>query len=255
MKSVALLSRLGALCVVMLCLPLVAAAASAPATAVPPSADTVRPLTPEELAQAELLRSFLQLRDQLQAAQLAIVNNRVEAETNARVQTAAIAEKLEAIKAAMAVERDRHQAETQRLMIERERQQVETQRSMRTVLWVAAAFGAFGLIAVLLAPFLQMRAMNRISDLAGLRPELMGGSTNALLPPDGAPLPDRTVTQSNGWRSEFSSWSKRRRRRRLRPRPPRPRCCPRRLRPFRTGPRRSRRATSKAVDRVLGSRC
>ncbi len=197
MKSVALLSRLGALCVVMLCLPLVATAASAPATAVPPSADTVRPLTPEELAQAELLRSFLQLRDQLQAAQLAIVNNRVEAETNARVQTAAIAEKLEAIKAAMVVERDRHQAETQRLMIERERQQVETQRSMRTVLWVAAAFGAFGLIAVLLAPFLQMRAMNRISDLAGLRPELMGGSTNALLPPDGAPLPDRTVTQSN----------------------------------------------------------
>lgn len=197
MKSVALLSRLGALCVVLLCLPLVAGAASAPTPGSAPSAESNRPPSPEELAQAELLRSFLQLRDQLQAAQLAIVNNRVEAETNARVQTAAISEKLEAIKAAMAAERDRHQAETQRLMVERERQQVETQRSMRTVLWVAAAFGAFGLIAVLLAPFLQMRAMNRISDLAGLRPELTSGNSTALMPPDGAPLPDRTVSQSN----------------------------------------------------------
>ncbi|MBL9212354.1 MAG: tetratricopeptide repeat protein [Opitutaceae bacterium] len=197
MKSVALHSRLGALCVVLLCLPLVARAASAPTPATAPTAEVNRPPSPEELAQAELLRSFLQLRDQLQAAQLAIVNNRVEAETNARVQTAAISEKLEAIKAAMAAERERHQAETQRLMVERERQQVETQRSMRTVLWVAAAFGAFGLIAVLLAPFLQMRAMNRISDLAGLRPELTGGNATALMPPDGAPLPDRTVSQSN----------------------------------------------------------
>jgi tetratricopeptide (TPR) repeat protein len=196
MKTVALLTRLGAFLLFLLCVPLLAVAATAPAPATAET-DAARSPTPEELAQAELLRAFLQLRDQLHAAQLAIANNRVEAETSARVQIAAISEKLEAIKAAMATERERHQTETQRLMVERERQQVETQRSMRTVLWVAAAFGAFGLIAVLLAPFLQMRAMSRMSDPSSVRPALTGGDGNALLPPDNTPLPDRVVTQSN----------------------------------------------------------
>jgi tetratricopeptide (TPR) repeat protein len=194
MKTIALLPRLGALC---LLLNVLSAADAANPPAPVPAPDSVRQPSPEELAQAELLKAFLQLRDQLHAAQLAIVNNRVEAETNARVQTTAISEKLEAIKAAMAAERERHQAETHRLLAERERQQVETQRSMRTVLWVAAAFGAFGLIAVLLAPYIQMRALSRVPDLTGNRPLLPGGQTHALLPPDGPPLADPTVTQSN----------------------------------------------------------
>lgn len=196
MKNSALLLRYGALCLVLLSILPAAPAASAPA---PATAETEpgRPATPEELAQAELLKAFLQLRDQLHAAQLAIVNNRVEAETNARVQTAAVSEKLEAIKAAMAAERERHQAETQRLAAERERQEMETQRSMRTILWVAAAFGAFGLIAALFAPYIQLRAMNRMADFGGARPLLTGGEAPALPAPAGPPLTDRTVAQSN----------------------------------------------------------
>ena len=194
MKTVALLPRFGALCLLLSVLSAADAARSpAPAVATEPA----RQPSPEELAQAELLKAFLQLRDQLHAAQLAIVNNRVEAETNARVQTTAISEKLEAIKAAMAAERDRHQTETQRLLAEREREQIETQRSMRTVLWVAAAFGAFGLIAVLLAPYIQMRTLSRVTDLSSGRPLLPGGDTHALLPPDGPPLSDPTVSRSN----------------------------------------------------------
>lgn len=193
MKTVALLPRLGALWLLLALASSLAADAAAPA----PAPEANRPPTAEELAQAELLRSVLQLRDQLHAAQLAIVNNRVEAETNARVQSTALTEKLESLKTALATERERHQTETQRLMAERERQQAETQQSMRTVLWVAAAFGAFGLLAVLLAPFLQMRAISRAAELASNRPMLPGGDTHALLPPDAAPLPDLKVTQSN----------------------------------------------------------
>lgn len=196
MKTLALLPRLGALCLLLSVLS-AAEAANAPTPAPAAATEPSRQPSPEELAQAELLKAFLQLRDQLHAAQLAIVNNRVEAETNARVQTAAISEKLEAIKAAMATERERHQTETQRLLAEREREQVETQRSMRTVLWVAAAFGAFGLVAVLLAPYIQMRTLGRVTDFGGSRPLLPGGDTHALLASDGAPLPDRTVSQSN----------------------------------------------------------
>lgn len=194
MKIIALLPRLGALCLLLNVLT-AADVANPPAPAA--ASESGRQPSPEELAQAELLKAFLQVRDQLHAAQLAIVNNRVEAETNARLQTTAISEKLEAIKAAMAAERERHQTETQRLQAERERQQVETQRSMRTVLWVAAAFGAFGLIAVLVAPYIQLRTLSRVTDLSANRPLLPGGDTQALMAPDGPPLSDRAVSQSN----------------------------------------------------------
>ncbi len=194
MNIVARLLRLGAFC---LSLALPASLAAADAAAPAPAAEPARAPTAEELAQAELLRSLLQLRDQLHAAQLAIVNNRVEAETNARIQGAAVAEKIDGLKAALTSERERHQKETQQLMAERERQQAETQRSMRTVLWVAAAFGAFGLLAVLLAPFLQMRAISRATELAGSRAALAGGASPALLAGDAPPLSDHKVTQSN----------------------------------------------------------
>ena len=194
MKSVALLSRLGALCVAALCLTFALPGAQAQTPADPGAA---KPLTPEQLTQAELLKSYLALRDQLYAAQLAIVNNRVESETAARVQTAAISEKLEAIKAAMATERERHQAEAQRLTAERQRQEMDTQRSMRTVLWVAAAFGGAGLLAILLAPYVQIRAMSRLVNSPAVRPQLAAPTRPELLAPDNALLGDQAVTQSS----------------------------------------------------------
>lgn len=152
--------------------------------------------TPEELSQAELLKSYLQVRDQLHATQLAVVNNRVEAETSARVQAAAISEKLEAIKSAMAAERERHQIETQRLNAERERQQLESQRSIRTVLWVAGTFGCLGLLAMLLMPLFQWRAINRMAEATAGRLQLAGG-TPALLVADAPHPSDQAVTSAS----------------------------------------------------------
>lgn len=132
---------------------------------------------PEEISQAELLKSYLKVREELHSTQLAIVNNRV----------AGVTEKLDSIRLALEAERERSQLEAQRQAAERERQQAESLRANRTVLWVAAAFGGLGLIAVLIMPWLQWRTMNRMAEVATLRagqlppagsgaPALMGGA-------------------------------------------------------------------------------
>ena len=163
-----------------------------------PAPAATKAAVPEELSTAELLKSYLQVREQLHATQLAIVNSRIEAEAAARVQAAAIAEKLEAIKTAMAVERERYQAETQRLNAERQLQRAETERSIRTVLWVSAIFGGVGLLAMLMMPVLQWRAMNRMAAAVALRPQLGTSERSALMSGEAALGPaDNVVALAN----------------------------------------------------------
>lgn len=184
MKTIARLSCLGALCVTVL---LLIGASDVAHAQTASEASAPKSSTPEELSQAELLKSYLQMREQLQATQLAIVNNRV----------AGVTEKLDAIKSAMDAERDRQQAEMQRLTAERERLQAETQRSNRTVLWIAAGFGGIGLIAILLMPLLQWRAMSRMAEVSALRPTLAPPPAGPALLPADPGASDQTVTLSN----------------------------------------------------------
>lgn len=190
MKKLALLFQSGALCVglvfLVACSDLQAQSASENA----PAKSNL-----EELSQAELMRSYLQVRDQLHATQLAIANSRAETEATARAQATAIAEKLEAIKSAMEAERQRQQVEMLRANAERERQQMEAQRSNRTVLWVAVGFGALGLIAMLFMPLVQLRTINRIAEVATQRPS--SPAPAALLQNDLDTLPGPTVALSN----------------------------------------------------------
>lgn len=123
-----------------------------------------RPQGTEDQNQTELLRSYIQLREQLHATQMAVANSRVEAETAARIQAAALSEKLEAIKSAMDAERERQQAEAARQAAERNRQEEATQKSQRTFIWVACIFGGLGVLTLLLVPFFQWRALNRVID-------------------------------------------------------------------------------------------
>lgn len=192
MKNIAVLSRVGALCVAWLLL-LVARPAlfAQAATENSPAKST----NLEDMSQAELLKSYLQVRDQLIATQLAIANNRAEAEANARVQAAAIAEKLESIKSAMEAERQRQQVETLRLNAERERQQIESQRSNRTMLWVAVSFGALGLLAMLFMPLIQWRAINRMAEMNSGR--ALAPAPQALLAAESDSLPGATISLSN----------------------------------------------------------
>lgn len=114
------------------------------------------------------------------------------------MQAAAIGEKLEALKATMTLERERYQSETQRLNAERQLQQAETERSVRTVLWVAAIFGAVGLVAMLLMPVFQWRAMNRMVASGALRPQLGNSAHPSLLPGESAiAAADSAVALSN----------------------------------------------------------
>jgi tetratricopeptide (TPR) repeat protein len=193
MKKIALLSQLGALCVTLLLLaaPTGLRAQASTEAAAPPKAAGL-----DELSQAELLKSYLQIRDQLHATQLAIANSRAETESNARAQATAIAEKLEAIKSAMEAERQRQQVETLRTNAERERQQMDAQRSNRTVLWVAVGFGAIGLLAMLFMPLVQLRTINRIAEVATQRAP-SPASPGLLTGGEADTLPGQTVTLSN----------------------------------------------------------
>ena len=98
-----MLCRFGAICVFAV---LVATASGQIGAPTAPSISPVKSPSPEELSQAELLKSYLQLREQLQATQLAIATSRIEAEVTARAQAAALADKIEAIKLAMDAERE-----------------------------------------------------------------------------------------------------------------------------------------------------
>jgi len=157
-----------------------------------------KPVNLEELSQAELLKAYLQVRDQLHATQLTVLNNRLEAESAARTQAAALTERLDAIKAAMEAERERQRQQAERAEMARQLQQQESERSYRMVLWVATGFGAIGLVALLATPFFQWRAIKRLADTSTHRNLPLEGSTRlGLLPGDSAVPSDQAVVLSN----------------------------------------------------------
>ena len=144
------------------------------------------------------MESYRQIHEQLRAAQLAIVNNRLEAEATARAQARAIAEKLESFNTAIAAERQRQQAESDRADYERQREKEETLRANRTTLWVVTGFGAAGLLAMLLAARFQWRAVKRIAEVIDQRPTFSPHEEAVLLPSGtGTESPGPTVVLSN----------------------------------------------------------
>jgi tetratricopeptide (TPR) repeat protein len=192
-----MLCRFGAVCVFTA---LIAATSGQINAQVAPGVSPVKTPSPEELSQAELLKSYLQLREQLQATQLAIATSRIEAEVTARAQAAALTEKLEAIKGAMDAEKERHRVETERAeaqRIEGERLRLEQQRSNRVILWIAVGIGSIALLAIVAGPLLQWRAITHLAQVVADRPQLMAPAQPALLTPESGGIADQTVTVSN----------------------------------------------------------
>jgi tetratricopeptide (TPR) repeat protein len=193
MKIHAMFPRSGLLGIALLALTVVPAPFAQTTTDSP----TARSATPDDLTPSELLKSYLQVREQLHNAQLAIVNNRVESESKARAQATAVAEKLEAIKTAIEAEREGHRMEAQRANAERERQRLEMENANRTVLWIAGAVGVAGLLALLVTPLIQWRTMNRITEIAAMRPQLPAPAGPGLLPAEAGAQLEQTVNGSN----------------------------------------------------------
>jgi len=193
MKISAMIPRPGLLGIALIAL----FAVPAPRAQTAPDSPTARSATPDDLTPSELLKSYLQVREQLHNAQLAIVNNRVESESKARAQAAAVAEKLEAIKTAIEAEREGHRIEAQRANTERERQRFEMENANRTVLWIAGAVGVAGLLALLVTPLIQWRTMNRITEIAAMRPQLPAPGATHLLPSEAGAQLEQTVNGSS----------------------------------------------------------
>lgn len=138
--------------------------------------------SPEDLTQTELLEAYRNMHEQLRATQASIVNNRFEAEANARNQAMAVAEKIDAVNAILAAERKNRQAETDRFEFIHDQEQAEVRRSNRSVVWVASAFGTVGLLTMLLAAIFQWRTINRMAEVVQQRPAFHGSSEYGLLP-------------------------------------------------------------------------
>ena len=177
MRDIPRFFRFGAMCTFLLFLSAGSTALTAQTAARNP---TSKSSAPEELSQIELLESYRNLRDQLRMTQTAIVNNRFEAEANTRAQAAAIAEKIEAMNATLAAERKARQAETDRFEFERARYQTDVQQSNRSVVWVASAFGAMGLLAMIVAALFQWRAIQRMADMVDQRAALPAANDYSL---------------------------------------------------------------------------
>lgn len=194
MNTRTMLRHLGTLGIVLLSLAVGRGQGPAPK---PAETAAARPAAVEELSTAEVLKSYLQVRDQLHEAQLAIANSRIEAEQKARAQSAAFTEKLETIRVTLEAERERHRAETERAGAERERQRLEMERTNRTILWVVVALGASVLLAVVIMPLLQWRAINRVAELSTQRAQLPAPLPGGLLAAETATPLDQAVTVSN----------------------------------------------------------
>ncbi len=154
----------------------------------------------EEISAAELLKSLLLTREQLHAAQLAAVNARLEAETRARQESEALNAKLDGLRSTMETERAAQRAELQRAQAERERERLEMERNYRVLLWVVGGLAAAGLLVVLVSPWLQLRAINRLHDSALARAQLPAPKPTGLLAPGMEPGPAQQVVNASNQR-------------------------------------------------------
>ena len=100
----------------------------------------------------DLLRSYLQLQEQMHAAQLAIERNRLEAESAATRNAEVIAAKLTALE--------------QSLTNARTRELEQLQGANRLMLIIGGSCAALAFLAMLLTAWLQWRAVNRLTEFS-----------------------------------------------------------------------------------------
>jgi len=104
----------------------------------------------------EMLRSYLQLQEQLHATELAIERNRQEAAAAAAETAKVFGVRLQGIEQALVLQRA---------------QELEAMRSSnRAMLIVAGLFAALGLLAMLFMAYFQWRAINRLAEIAAVLP-------------------------------------------------------------------------------------
>ena len=109
----------------------------------------------------ESLRAYLALQEQVRATQVALEKNRQETEAIATRSAAAVAEQIKAL--------------TQTMNDQRAREVEAMQSTNRLLLLVVGAFACLGFLAMLMTSWLQMRALNRLTEFSSTLPARMNG--------------------------------------------------------------------------------
>jgi len=152
-------------------LPVCAQEPAAPAPAA--DAPLVAP-APDTNETQRALRAYLQIQEQLHAATLAIEQARQDAEATARRHSDALTTRLQLIEQSMSLQRDR---------------ELESLQSLnRLVVIAVGVFAAVCLLVLLCTGWLQLRAMNRLAEVAAALPasHALGFAGN----PAGLPAPE-----------------------------------------------------------------
>lgn len=141
---------------------------------------------PEETDTQRAARAYLQLQEQLHAALLAIDQARQEADASARRNVETLTARLKLIEESIATQREAEMASIQGLN--------------RLVLVAVGVFAGIGLLGLFCTGWLQLRAMNRLAEVATANPaKPMLGYTRPVgaLPPgeetDGTTSPAATM--------------------------------------------------------------
>jgi tetratricopeptide (TPR) repeat protein len=125
------------------------------------SADTNAPTRSAEApADNDSLRAYLALQEQVRATQMALEKNRQETEAVAVRSAEAIAQQIKTLTQAMSEQRAR---------------EVEAMQSTNRLMFiVVGVFACLGFLAMLMTSWLQMRALNRLTEFSSALP-LRGG--------------------------------------------------------------------------------
>lgn len=141
----------------------------------------------EETNSQDFQGVLLQIQEQLHGNQLAIEQNRQEAQAAAARTANALADRMQSIEDSLAAQRGR---------------ELETiQSSSRMMLMVAGTFATIGFIAMLLMAYFQWRAVNRLAEIStalpALRPLGLAPALPALGPGNTQPGAADAPEQSN----------------------------------------------------------
>ena len=142
----------------------------------------------------EALQAFLKLQEQIQAIQLAIEQNRQEANEAATQNAEALAKGLQSMQEAFSAERAR---ELEAMLSSSE----AMQSSNKSILMVAGTFAVIGFLAMLIMIYFQWRTSSSLVKISTALPAALGfdpgSAVLALGPGDSHRLPGGPVEQSN----------------------------------------------------------
>lgn len=169
---------LAALCAVMMLAPAVRVVAQ------PAAADTPVLKTEADTNSAATLRSYVQLQEQLHAAQLAIERNRQEAALAAAKSVEAIAERMQTLEQTLSAQRAR---------------ELETlEGANRLMLVIGGACAAVGFLAMLLTAYFQWRAVGRLTEFSMVSQASFAANRALPAPGEGSVVADQASTRLFG---------------------------------------------------------